>query len=301
MVSIPDNIVKNIIYRVINNQNYRIEVIYRINAVFLDFAIDFFKRVAEAKLRNQNITSDWYKEEFLNQNLPSEEIAINSGINQKTIKNMYNSQRREIVLDASYEHYDQLYETINHLVENGTDIDITLSIKLRGVSVDLDINESLIVINTLAVKRAEIRGGVWSSAGKRAEKPLMLTLCAYYSVPSECYELTGLTDANREVDFYLIDQEKRRYLCEVKLMGMGNPESADSTIARDSHIFVADKLSQTNKNQLDGRGVLWVELQSENGYTKFEEVLKQLGIPYKKPKEPLQDCFEAVFSQVLIE
>jgi hypothetical protein len=32
-----------------------------------------------------------------------------------------------------------------------------------------------------------------------------------------------------------------RYKCEVKLMGKGNPESADAVIARDSRV-----LSQTN-------------------------------------------------------
>ncbi len=299
MVSISDSIVKNIISRVINNQDYRIEVISLINAMFMDFAIDFFKQVAEAKLNKQSITSDWYKAEFLNPTLPSRDIIINSGLNHKTVVNMYNSATREIVLDASQNHYDQLYEAINHLVENGTDIDITLSIKLNGVSVDLNINESLIVINTLAVKRAEIRGGAWSSAGKRVEKPLMLTLCTYYGVPSECYELTGLTEANREVDFYLIDKENRKYLCEVKLMGRGNPESADSTIARDSRVFVADKLSQTNKDQLSSRGVYWVELRSKNGYTKFEQILKQLGIPYKKPTSSLEDSIGDILNQVL--
>jgi hypothetical protein len=72
--------------------------------------------------------------------------------------------------------------TINNLVEQGSDIDITLTIKFRGVSVDLNINESLIVINTLAVKRAELRGGAWSTAGKQVD-------------------LTGLTGAQRELTF----------------------------------------------------------------------------------------------------
>lgn len=34
-------------------------------------------------------------------------------------------------------------------------------------------------------------------------------------------------------------------------MGKGNPESADAVIARDSKVFVADKLSDLNKKQLD--------------------------------------------------
>ncbi len=46
-------------------------------------------------------------------------------------------------------------------------------------------------------------------------------------------------------------------------MGRGNPESADAVIARDSRIFVADKLSDTNKAQLNSLKVEWVELHSD--------------------------------------
>jgi len=56
------------------------------------------------------------------------------------------------------------------LIEAEPDLDLTLTIKLRGVSVELNINESLIVINTLAVKRSALRGGLWSTAGKKVEK-----------------------------------------------------------------------------------------------------------------------------------
>ena len=67
------------------------------------------------------------------------------------------------------------------------EIDLTLTIKMKGVSVDLNVSESLIVINTLAVKRAALRGGLWSTAGKSAEKYLMLTLCKLYQVPEINY------------------------------------------------------------------------------------------------------------------
>ena len=83
----------------------------------------------------------------------------------------------------------------------------------------------------------------------------------------------------REVDFYLI-QGGSSYKCEVKLMGKGNPESADAVIARESQIFVADKLSDLNKRQLDDRGVHWVELRDANGFRKFGRVLEKLSIPF---------------------
>ena len=46
---------------------------------------------------------------------------------------------------------------------------------------------------------------------------------------------------DRAIDFYLLNKGKE-YLCEVKLMGKGNPESADAIIARDTNVFVADTL-----------------------------------------------------------
>ena len=155
-----------------------------INAQFLQFTMDFFEKIVQAKLRNKNVV-DWYKKEFLNSNLSSEEIAINSGLNKKTITNMFNSATKEIVINAANEHYEILYSSISQLVENQSEIDLNLTIKFQGVSVELNINESLIVINTLAVKRAALRGGLWSTAGKKVEKPLMQTLCMLFDVPKE--------------------------------------------------------------------------------------------------------------------
>lgn len=298
MMTLTDVVIRKIIHRLIKGQDYRVEIVTLINAEFLQYAVDFFRRVVEAKLRNQTVTTDWYKKEFLNSDIPSDELIINSGLNKKTISNMYNSARREIVLEATREHYNQLYETINSLVEQGNDIDITLTIKLRGVSVDLNINESLIVINTLAVKRAELRGGAWSTAGKQVEKVLMKVLCKLYNVPDENYELRGLSNEQREVDFYLIS-DGNRYLCEVKLMGKGNPESADSTIARDSDIFIADKLSDLNKKQLEQRGVRWIELRSENGYSKFETILKELNIPHNQLQDDVDKRLDQVLNEIL--
>lgn len=298
MLTISDVVVKKIIQRLIKNQDYRIEIVTLINAAFLQYTIDFFRRVVEAKLKNQTVTTDWYRAEFLNPNLPSDELIINSGLNKKTISNMYNSARREIVLEATTKHYEQLYEAINSLVEQGSDIDLTLTIKFRNVSIDLNINESLIVINTLAVKRAELRGGAWSTAGKQVEKILMLTLCELYRVPRSNFDLTGLTEAQREVDFYLINTQGKRYQCEVKLMGKGNPEGADAIIARASNVFIADKLSDLNKQQLDDLKVKWVELRSKNGYSKFQQILRELNVPHTDFKEDLDNRLEEIFSGI---
>lgn len=251
-----------------------------INTQFLQYAITFFGKVAEAKLKNREITADWYAKEFLDPNLPTDDIIIHSGLNKKTVTNMYNSAKREIVLETTVEHYHILYDAINSLIEQGSEIDLTLTVKFRGVSIDLNMNETLIVINTLAVKRAALRGGAWSTTGKQVEKKLMLALCRLYQIPIEFILLRSLTKSGREIDFCLKDQQGKLYQTEVKLMGKGNPESADAVIARNSDIFIADKLSNLNKKQLDELQIQWVELRSSDGHQQFGKLLKKLNIPH---------------------
>ncbi|MCS7092289.1 MAG: CfrBI family restriction endonuclease [Patescibacteria group bacterium] len=302
-MTITEQVVKNIIKRLLRGEDYRIEVVTLINAEFLQFAVDFFKRIVDAKLKSQHITVDWYKKEFLSPELPAKDIAINAGLNRKTIHNMFNSSTKEIVIDASNEHYDSLYETIKNLVETEHELDLALTIKFKGVSVDLNVSESLIIINTLAVKRAELRGGLWSTAGKRVEKPLMQTLCKLYDVPDNNYavKIKGRVvedaDFEREVDFYLVEGNNQ-YKCEVKLMGRGNPESADAVIARDSKVFVADKLSETNKRQLDSLRVEWVELRRDGGFQQFETVLNNLKIPHGKLPQNFDKKSEIIFKEI---
>lgn len=296
MTTLTQLTVQKIVRRLLQGEDYRTEIVALINAEFLEYVLDFFKRVVEAKMRNATITADWYRAEFLNPSLPSGEIDIHSGLNQKTIANMYNSARKEVVIQAAFEHYERLYETINELIEQGEGIDFSLTIKLNRVSVELSMNESLIVINTLAVKRAQLRGDVWSSAGKQVEKTLMRMLCKLYHVPDQNYNESGLSREQRELDFSLIDQHGRRYACEVKLMGKGNPESADATIARDTDVFIADKLSDLNKQQLTRRGIEWVELRSPNGYQKFQAVLSAWNIPHQPFSGSLDERLEEIFA-----
>lgn len=292
-MTLTDQVIKNIITRVVKSEDYRIEIVNLINAEFLQFSIDFFKKVVNAKLNSEDITIDWYRQHFMATTLPSDDIAINAGLNMKTISNMYGSATRSIVIEASNEHFESLYQSIQTLVEIEEGIDLTLTIKLKGVSVDLNVSESLIVINTLAVKRAALRGGLWSTAGKSAEKYLMLTLCKLYQVPESNYDATHFVKdkgkkVDREIDFYLLNGEQK-YLCEVKLMGKGNPESADAVIARYTNVFVGDTLSQQNKNQCEGLGVHWVALRDRNGYQRFGEALQALGIPHQPYNGNLDD------------
>ena len=302
-MTINDYITKNIVEHVIKSEDYRIEIVNLLNGEFLQFTIDFFKKVAEAKLNSEDITIEWYKDVFINDpKLPTIDVAVNSGLNMKTISNMYGSGARKIVLDASEEHFETLYDTVHSLVSEEHEIDLTLTIKFRGVSVDLNVQESLIVINTLAVKRASLRGGLWSTAGKKAEKVLMLTLCKLYKVPdanynSEHFVKDNTLDFDREIDFYLKNNGKD-FKCEVKLMGKGNPESADAIIARQSDVFVADTLSTQNKNQCDSLGVKWVACRDIKGYLKFGKILTELGIPHEEYNGDLDIDLPIIFNEI---
>lgn len=106
-----------------------------------------------------------------------------------------------------------------------------------------------------------------------------------------------LLSFEREIDFYLINNGNN-YKCEVKLMGKGNPESADAVIARDSKVFIADKLSDLNKTQLNSLKVNWIELRCENGYQRFEKALENLGISYQKYEGDIDLRLEQIFEEI---
>jgi hypothetical protein len=132
----------------------------------------------------------------------------------------------------------------------------------------------------------------------------MLTLCKLYSVSDKNYETKFIRDrskdVDREIDFYLKDNT-REYRCEVKLMGQGNPESADAIIARKTNVFVADKLSTQNKNQAEQLDILWVELQSKDGYKRFKNVLEKLKIPHEDFSNNIDSALEVIFRDIFSE
>jgi hypothetical protein len=84
-------------------------------------------------------------------------------------------------------------------------------------------------------------------------------------------------------------------------MGKGNPESADAVVARNSRVFVADKLSESNKKQLDSLGILWVELRDEQGYKRFEQVLSVLSIPHTPFTGDMQKVLDKIFPVIFTD
>lgn len=292
-------IIRAVIALILQGQDHRDLIVNAIDRLFVQQALSIFAKVAQAKLQGDSISSDWYRAAFLEQERNPMDIAWNAGINVKTVTNKRRTATREIVIEESMAHYEQLKQLIDSLADDELDLELTLT--LRGVSVRLNLTETVVVINALAVRRAGLRGGAWSSIGKSVEGPLMETICRAFRAPKQRFTRSIESDGSlREVDFNLFAPDGERVKCEVKLMGKGNPESADTVVARGSQVFVASALSDLNKRQLDERGVHWTELQREHGFLRFAETLRAYGIPFEDiaPDEVdrrIDEALEATF------
>ena len=278
-MALSNDALQNVLRMVLKGEHYRKAVIDQIADDFFKFTVQYFKDIALAKIEGSEIGSDWYKRYFSDGKFPKRDTAIYAGLNDKTIRNIYGSSAKPLIVEITPGYYDELLGKVDLLVDEAADLEINLNIKYNNVSVELTLSETLVVVNILGVKRSEIRGGAWSSIGKRLELPLMLVLAKLHQVSPDYYIGKGLSSEGRDVDFHFIDPPANRYRCEVKLMGKGNPEGADAVIARQTDIFIADALSPLNKQQLTQRGCHWVELRGAEGYAKIFEILAQIGIP----------------------
>lgn len=290
MMTFQRQVIDNTVEKLLNGEDYREEVVNAINAEFFDFAIGFFKEIVRAKLDSEEISLKWYKRYFINNSdFEPSERAIFAGMNKKTITNIYGTASREVVLDVANANLDYLSTLINELKQDSLDeIGISIKLNYKDVYVELNLAESLLVINALATKKAAIRGGAWSSIGKKVEKPLVTRLCLLCGVPKENIDSSIFIknmelDYDREVDYKLFDKNMNSIRVEVKLMGKGNPESADVIYARNTKLFIADTLSQQNKNQFDSNDIPYIEMKkNSNVVGDFKKALKRLNVPYKE-------------------
>lgn len=270
-----------------DGQSHRQAIFEEINREFVRHAVEFFTDVAHAKLKGEDLAAsdDWYEQQLLRSGrYTKEEVAVHAGIPMKTIENIHESTRANVVLDASLQNHQALRRTIEEVLAAGEQPSITLTIKLRGVGVDLSLNESLIVINSLAVKRERIRGGMWSTAGKQLERPLMATLCLLHDVNDRFWRIAGPDEYPHQIDFVL-QSHGRQYLCEVKLMGKGNPESAKAAHAHNASLLVADRLSDQARKSLAKNNIEWVELAALSGYKRFGDILDRFNIERQEPAD----------------
>ncbi len=299
---LADEALQNVLRMILKGEHYRKAVLSEISDDFFRFTVRFFKDVATAKINGMEIPEDWYKRYFLDDRYPPKETLIYTGLNDKSVVNIYGSASRRVILEVVPEYYKELMQRVDDLISNDfPDIRLSMTIRYNDCSVELSFRETLIIVNTLAAKHSAIRGGAWSGLGKRLELPLMLTLTKLYQVPTVHYAGKGLTGESREVDFHFLSDSGDQFFCEVKLMGKGNPESADSTIARRSNIFIAQTLSDKNKSQLTNRGHHWVELGAVDGYKRMYTVFTYLDIPCVEFDEDLEAALIQIIPQVFEE
>ncbi len=256
-ITLAKDVVAEIIRCALNGRDYRDIV----DVVSTNAVLNFFQEVGYAKLRENRITLDWYQNQLSN-------IDAND-------TGKHESSNTQLDIYRSSELDNEPLELIRSFEEEDTGFDISL--KFGDVSIRLDLNESLVVINGLMAQRI----GVWNAASKQVKCPLMETLCRLFEVESRFYDRALADDDSlREVDYYLLPPHRDRAKCEVKLMGRGNPESADVIHARDTDVFIASTLSDTNRRQLNDAGVFWTELQVSKGFLRFQKTLYELGIPH---------------------
>lgn len=293
MITFEKQVIDKTIEKLLKGEDYREEVVNAINASFFDFSISFFKEIVTAKLDSTEINLEWYKKYFINNSeFDPTDSAIFAGINKKTITNIYGTATKKVVLDVANANFDYLSSLIDEIKQDSSDeIGISIKLNYKDVYVELNLAESLLVINALATKKAAIRGGAWSSIGKKVEKPLVIKLCELSGVPkknidSKVFVKDKKLDYDREVDFKLYDKDMNPIRVEVKLMGKGNPESADVIYARDTKLFIADTLSQQNKNQFMSNKVQYIEMKNNNNIVEsFKKALNELRIPYEETKD----------------
>ena len=259
--------VANLVLRLTQGNYDLCQIREMINSIILTDIFVFFGETGAALLRKEKITLDWYRRHFNQEGMHDIPSALNTDFSDNQLPMM--------LLERSEELGDPIESLIND------EIKVDVSLKSRGATLHLNLAESLTVVNALAVRRAAIRDGAWRTVCKQVEGPLMETLCRLFMV-DETYFTRALADDGsiREVDYYLLPPDGRQIPCEVKLMGKGNPESADGALARASLVFVASTLSETNTTQLDEQGILWTQLQTHNGFLRFQQTLQQLGIPH---------------------
>ena len=265
---------------------------------FGDFCISYFQDIGLGKLEGQVVEENRYsvRHSVFNE---SDDYVIFEPIAQDLAPPPAKSRLFAHIPIAYPEDLPHAISTI--LENNNPSMEFEIELLRSGVGLHMSLHESLIVVNTLAAKHAEIRGGAWSGLGKRLELPLMLTLAKLYHVPANHYAGKGLTGESREVDFHFLSASGQQFFCEVKLMGKGNPESADSAIARRSNIFIAQTLSDNNKHQLTNRGHHWIELGAPDGYKRMHTVFNYLDVPCAPFHGDLDSALDIIIPQVFEE
>ena len=301
MVTISNEMKRHVIRELLTDGgNHREYVFQEINREFLRFAIEFLDRAGAAKLRWEDRVADqsgsghWYLNEFTLTARTKSELGVIGGVPDKTVTNIYGSGTRETVAEAAATNLSHLLEeieTIGALRPHDAAVSLVLP---NGLTFDTE--ESLLLVNSLAVKRDQIRAGYWASVGNGAEEPLMRTLSTLYGLQDEQFRSGLKKDGRYQVDF-LIQHSGVECPCEVKLNGRGNPESVTAAIARNPRILLADHISSQNREKLDSMSIAWVDFSEDGGFRGFGRALRKFGFTFVEPQD-LSDL-DRIFDRIL--
>ncbi len=262
--------------------NHRREIVRDINRQFVRYAVQFIDRAAEAKRSGEELRlEDWYRDQMLMLAANVDDAAVLGGVPRKTVFNIYGKASRQVVLDAAVENIQHFLDTLEEL---RAALAPQFQVELSNHGVTFTTDESMLLINSLAVKRQQINGGMWSAVGKSVEHPLMHTLCELFGLGEQHYRLGLEQDGKYQVDFILM-RSGVEYRCEVKLNGRGNPESVTGAIARDARVVIADYISEQNRKKLDSSKIAWVDLSERDGYLQFGDALIAFSIPHTPPAD----------------
>jgi hypothetical protein len=270
-IRIGSSNLKRIVVLLLSSESHRPYLV----ALKTKIYIDFFSSLLDEIGLNADATTPFKK--ILIDNQPDLDNKLwYSGINHKTVGDTYGSQgvpAKELALK-------EIGSNIRQIVrESKTSLkSITLEYN-QGKIVTLNSEELLSLFLAISTRHASLKGGFASSFGKKVEKLFLITICKIFRVSDDNYYAYDIQDEegfNRETDFYFVNNDKK-FKCELKMMGKGNPEGADSLYARDTSIFIGETLSDTNKKQCEKNNVHWIELKN-SGWKRFGEVFKKLGI-----------------------
>ena len=281
--------ISNIITKIFMGESYRPYIMTLKNEIYAEIYKDVISKI-------KNKPDSNFEEVFLDNQHINDKLWF-SGVPHKTVDDTYGGKNNENKIRGLNELGD---ENKRILVNSETSLENVIFKFDDGIEAVYPVEEFLRLLLGITTLQGAKRGGFNSSMGKRVEKIFLVTLCKLFGVSNENYHPYDLDDGtthNRETDFYLINNNGDKFKIEFKLMGKGNPESADSFLARNTNITIGETLSETNKAQLDANNIYWVELKN-GGWKKFEEILNILEISNSFSDENVNNLDEYITESI---
>ena len=285
-----DELMVEIIYSILMGSDYRTYVLATINKRFIDkveeLTRDIFKYKREGKDWITNIIEEFKRKRGKENKF---KLLWFCGLNEKTVKNMTGSSKKEVILEIGKKNIEALRTLINY---RNSPYEFRIIIKKDDESIELDNFESLVFLNIISTMKLTIQGGAWSEVGKKTEKALLHVIFNLLKIPEENYLLIfdemkekGFIE-NREIDAIIFNKNKEVIKIELKLLGIGNPEIGDEAIARGVDLFLVDKITDMMKIESEKKGITVIEFKKNDSLNELYEFFKRRDVPCEKPEIP---------------